>query len=543
MVRDEFADMGEESSVRGWLRYGRYLLAVTGLVAGFVGYRQLDRDASSWDSLYAALQLLVLNAGDTPQGVSTPVALNVGRFLCAGAFGLTVATVIFRLGSTGADRARVRLSRGYRVVFGDTLVARQIAHATVATDLARPRRMCRAVLVGEFDDVTAADLRTADVGVVGPYRSEGLKRLLKHASEIVVAEEDDGAGLEMMQKVRRVAIEHGPILRVLLHSAALARGRQEALAGPAADFRTAIVSIAEASAQRLVDFLRPIVDGPWEHIVVVGRGDVACEIATAAVRQGWVRGEAMIVDTFSEPQDPWATICQERVHRPDSTFVAHDQRPDVELLCTDIVTCCAVRPGPHLVFVAGMADAETLAIGTILERLLPNGRLVTLVDRDPLDTPAPRGDGSSSAWYRVTLASLLADPTMLHTSLSERLGGQLRDEMARLQAVPDSGANVSLLTRRLAEPGPRSATRFALELLEALHAAGWVLHPSSADPDAVSGEQRQMLRRRLEERFPAMTDTTSEEHREHIVHLVTTLPVMLSRLGFELQPPDGNAAG
>ena len=124
------------------------------------------------------------------------------------------------------------------------------------------------------------------------------------------------------------------------------------------------MSLAQASAQRLIDFFPVYVDRKWEHVVVVGRGDVAREIAVEAVQRRSARAEFISIDAFGDATESWVEVAQKQLNMRDVDFVAHVKSLDAELLCREIVECCTARQAPHLIFVAGLADADALAIGT-----------------------------------------------------------------------------------------------------------------------------------------------------------------------------------
>ena len=200
------AEVGRRAH-RGWLTPGAVLVGAIGTVGvalGYSGYRDLHPTASVWDALYSALQLLTLNADATPDAASTPVALNVGRFLCALASASTLGLILVRL-VLGADRLRLWISRDYVLVFGSTVAARKLAEAAAAKSRRARPWSCRAVLVGRSHSTTATDRWRTGLVVVDPQQPDAVARLVGSAREIIVAENDDADGLVMMSNSVRLS--------------------------------------------------------------------------------------------------------------------------------------------------------------------------------------------------------------------------------------------------------------------------------------------------------------------------------------------------
>lgn len=541
-----------------WSVYGAhvgFMVGLAGVALGYTGYRWAYDDASWWDSLYAALQLLVLSGGVAPPGVPTPWALNVGRFLCALAFGSAFLLLMMRLGAATAGRVRAQLTRKHRVVFGTTPEARQLV---LVGETGRPRRRrlrCDAVLVGELDEKLSMELRRDGVVVIGACDDELLTKVIHGAKSIVVAEHDDIDALAIMRRVRHIVESERIPLKVVFRSSALAetiRARRQ----PPSDnpVVTSVVSLPEAAALRLTQFDRFPTEFVLDrvNIVVAGGGELAGEIAIASVLRGLDLPSAVhriVLDLVAEPDETWpATVAKRLGHNGNAATPTtnvelrrHAAGPTGSEVAECVLELCAADHAQHQVFVAGLADTDVIVAGTRLGLGLSNSRVVSVLERDAVPTELSNIAGERlPTMHWVTLGELIEDPRLLRISLQERLGTSLLARLEERRKAHAGAVLEHLLSNSTGTITDTSATEFATFLIETLSSAGLKPEPrlkvTKAEP--LIADHRKTVRSKILGRFPPSAETNQVNYQAHIGNFVNEVPQLFAALGFDLKTPE-----
>jgi hypothetical protein len=172
------------------------------LVLGYVGYRNLaDADYGRLDALYAASQLFVFG-GSIPTG-GTPLSLEIARFLAPATVAYAAIATAAALLRDQAQRSLIQLLARRHVV----LIGLGRANAVLASSVRQTRR--RAVVV-ESDPTNP---RVTGVRADGTYLLVGdatqkvvLRRAqIERARHVVVATGEDSRNLEVADQVRRLA--------------------------------------------------------------------------------------------------------------------------------------------------------------------------------------------------------------------------------------------------------------------------------------------------------------------------------------------------
>jgi hypothetical protein len=535
-----------------WSLYGAHLglgFGLVGVVFGYIGYRQAFGGASVGDSVYGAVQLLVLNGGMAPQGEPTPWALNLGRLLCAIAFGSAFLLLMMRLGAASANRWRAQRTRRHRVVFGATPEARQLV---LCGETRRRRLRCDAVLVGDLDEQASMELRRDGVAVIGSCDDEMMAKVIHGATSIVIAEHDDLEALAIMRRVRSIVETERIPLKVVLRSSALAetirsreRQRRDMSVG----------SLPEAVAQRLTQFDRYATEVVLDraHVVVVGRGDLAAEIAYAAVLPELDVSTAathIVLELVAEPQETWPGSIEKRLLLGDSAAATnvevrhHAAAGNGREVADHIRKLCAAESAPSLVFIAGLADTDVIVAGTNLGSVPSSDRIVCVLERDtfPAELLTISKDGPPTTHW-VTLGELIDDPQLLGISVQERLGNVLMARNEKRRRAADAGVVLTyLLSDSVGMVTHESATEFAAFLIEAIANAGLAPEQRArvTRPEPFEAAQRTTISGRILERFPPPAGMNPILYRANVGRFVTEVPLRFAELGLDLTPPEGH---
>ena len=537
-----------------WSLYGAHLgliVGSAGVMFGYIGFRQAFSGASVWDSFYGALQLLVLNGGMAPAGEPTPWALNLGRFLCAVAFGSAFLLLMMRLRAASANRWRAQRTRQHRVVFGATPEARQL----VLCGVTRRRGLrCAAVLVGDLDEQHAMELRRDGVAVIGSCDDEVLVKVISRATSIVIAEHDDLDALAIMRRVRGVVETERIPLKVVFRSSALAetiRAREQ----PPSDNAvvTSVVSLPEAAALRLTQFDRFAMEVVLDraHVVVAGRGDLAAEIAFAAVLPELDVSTAathIVLDLVAEADESWPSSIEKRLLLGDSTAATnvevrrHVVGDNGREVADYIQKLCAAGLEPTLVFIAGLADTDAIVAGTRLGSAPSGSRIVCVLERDTLSAEllTTSGQGTPTTEW-VTLGELIDDPRLLRISMQERLGNVLMARNMKRRSAADAGAVLTyLLSDSAGTVTSESATAFASFLIETITNAGLVPEPrvTVTRPEPFDAVHRKAIRSRILDRFPPPAGSTPILYNADVGDFVSEVPHRFAQLGLDLTTPE-----
>ena len=538
-----------------WLNHGGQVaaaLAMCGVWLGYSGYRRLMMSTS--DSLYLAVQLLVLNGGSAPGGRGTPLALNIGRFLAASALGSAVVLVLVRLGSSSADWLRASWTNGHRVVFGSSAAAQQFAKNARRERSDNRRISCDAVLIGRLGEATTADLRRDGVAVVEVSASRSLAKVLHGASDIVVAEADDVDALYAMARIGTIANDERIPVRVFLGSNAMAnafRARMTALMG---DAPTTVMSLPEAAALRLTkqDLFPTLFQGNRAHIVVAGCGDMAAEVALATVVPWMVHSSSttarrIVIDLVGGPDDIWPEQVAQRLV-PDGR---RDGQIDVRVRrrstpnspwVDEVRSCCAALEDRTSVFIVGLPDVDAIVVGAELGLDSTISQVVSVMERDsvPPDTREHEDNGAKT-WKRVTVAELLADRDLLRTTTPERLTSALLQQMALWQRAQSDGVLRRLLAPHGGDPTFGSAMMFAAELLDLLARVGFTIKPSTrvVPPIEMPSSVVRLLTTELSTHFAEPDESSLIAVRVDLGRIVEELPGLFAGIGSDLIPPEG----
>jgi hypothetical protein len=526
-------------------------IGAAGVAFGFWGYRQLPCPPSFGDALYSSVRLLVLGAPDPPSGIDTPNALHIARWLCVVAIGSTVWSILARVGGVRVRRVSAWLSSGHRVVIGATPEALQLAVAAEAAASTR-RQFRHTVLVAELDDADALALRANDVVVVGPGSNRQLAGALRKAADVVIVEADDIDAMAAATRVVDILGNSPAHIRIILRTAAWARLMRDVhRTGALASARVTIVSLTEAAAIHLSSEEFPPLDGiRREHVVVVGRGELAAEIAAATTRP-WAVVGSVPLDLISD-DGSWLATTSARLNSDRIPTQSHRVAPTPEEVRAVIRQVCANRETNHLVFLAGLADAEVVEIGLTVAREFDRNsaapdsgptRVVGLLSRDLSRGVTPNSETLPTNWWAIPMRTLLEDRNLLLQRLPERLRVPLLRELKLRQTVPGDTALAHLLGVEVPD-GPRSPERtveLAAALLEAFAKHGYAPIARLASDQVpmlpVESNLIHVIPEELLNRYPVgSTGMDPGDYRLQLAELTSRLPIMLAGLGYELAP-------
>ena len=546
------------------------VLGAVGFGFGWYGYRSVYPDASSIDLAYAAVQLLVLNGPtNLDSGGGLPVSLSIARVVAAGAPGATLILLAIRFVSRRADTISGRWMRHHLVVLGAGPAARQLAIARSASG----GEGQRVVLVGALHGEAVADLRSHGVAVVDEADGTLLQQLARGAEEVVLMEATDGQTLRRLHAVRSaVRANHtskkpsglAPAIRVILESPELAR-TQRGQAGAEAGHTVSIVSMAEVVARRVTgsEWFPPATGGRADHVVVVGNGNHATEIALAAFHRRYVPGRAMRIDLFAAPGHTWHTEVLTQVPpalvddgtgaNPSAVFHCHvGQWLRAEQIAEAIAQLCAGDADQHQIFVAGLPDERTFPIGQHLARLCPGATVVSVLhDEDFSEAGGARGGaaGTDGGSWRVVHAGLLAEADVLRLAMVEQIAAHLLQQFHQLHALPGSLASSPCMRgfHALSAGQQRAwAEGLATELVSALARLGVHVAPgfvTASDPlggGALVGA-RAVLAAHCQPLAPAAEGALPLPGS--VLRVASILPQLVARAGAHLRDDEGRASG
>jgi hypothetical protein len=480
-----------------WRRLGA-LVAAVGVVLGVFGYQQLEPQPSWSDTIYAALQLLVLGGPGLSQGESTPVLLDVGRYLAAFAAGTTLVLLLLRFGADSADATRARRARSHLVVFGANVQAAELLRRMLANSASRTRG-CRGVLIGRVDDALSAELRREGIAVIGVADEQRLRRVLRGAAEVVVAEADDAQSVVSMKAVNDL-LDAAPAtgssgwdrttVRVLLHSTPIARSlRDDAHRRAKGASCTTAVSITEAAAFELTGptLFPPLDAGKVDHVVLIGSGELGYEVVATALRRRAVRGERLEIDLFpgmsieaaEHAALRWrSALVQVRVHRVP---------PEADVIAAGVSTCCVDRQFQNQVFIVGLPDDTLSSLALRLASTVADLTIVAVLADDRLSTFLEDRRWASGTSLRCsTLPELVAGHVLLRAAVHEQLGEQLLTTMLIVQSLPGI-EQPAVAARLIAAQGDRRAVAsLGRQMLDTVEQCGWQLqHADQSAPPVV----------------------------------------------------------
>ncbi len=540
-VTDTHTGASRRRGFSAWAPRVTLALGAAGVVFGVVGYRQFPTPLPWPDAIYSGIQLIALASSNPPDGSPAPVALQVGRFLTALALGSAVLLVLARFGVVGRDRLRASTARGHRVVIGATPEAQQLAvasrvsGATPATPTVTTT--VTTVLIGAVVDDDAARLRASGVVVVAPAGERRLDRVLSGAVDVVVAEDDDLDALGTLGAVRSsTGLSPDTSLRVLLRSAPLA-GTLQATAGT----NPTITSLAQAVALNLcTDRFPTRIDGTWHHVIVAGDGDHAEELSIAAVLPWAVEGESIDVDLVGASTGEWMPSARARMAGVAEAHV-HQCAATPSSFAAAVERCCDERHGPHLVFVAGLAPADAVAVGVAVARSQPDSRVVSVLARGAAAvTTDLDGADMPANWSPQYVGRLLDDRNLLRFHVVERLGHRLLDELGIWRSAHCGDQLAAMLGRTSVDaPGDvdrTNADAAARTLLDEFAAHGCIAQAALRPdlPTTPGPETMIAIARSLQVRLPRPAGFDAQRWQMLVTRLTFRVPRLLATLGYVL---------
>lgn len=517
-------------------------LAVAAVVFGFWGYRRLLVGEPLLDIAYAAVQLLVLSPQSGPPGSTTPWQLHIGRWAGVAAVGLSVGLVLARLGRSRVAHLRARWARRHRVVIGNSSVARALAHGQAASTEARSL-LHPVVLVSDGFPIEGAGKGVAVVPLGSDAR---LRRVLRGAERVVIAVDDDSDAMTMFGRVERLLSPPAapdrtePAIHLVLKSSEVARViLAERAMGTNGANEVSAAAVPEIVASWITDptHFPPVVGHRTEHIVVIGRGRFA-EAMLVASTVPWERpGVRSAVDVFTDDLTGWPELVSNLASEWRIVDLCTGSLAPASVVGKMVESCGDADR--TVVYLAGLPDADGVALGHHLAANVPHGRVVTLVDRTPFRDLVPTVIASGTTWHAVSVEEILSDPKAVGGGVGALLGSALLAHIELWRVLDPSPSTEALIERLLgAEPGGRAqgARTLARSILAALDAAGVHCVPrlTAASPAELGLDVIQSLVAALADRCGAAGADLAL--RARLTALVARLPRILAAARLELHP-------
>lgn len=576
------ADSDERSMRRHeveWLVLGT--VTVAALVLGTVGYAHLDLpggNLSTADSLYASLQLFVLESGSLRSPM--PAALEIARWLAPAVTfyaGARAAALLFR---DQVERMRMRLGlRDHVVVAGLGDKGYAIAVAL--------RRSGRRVVAIERDErnPAVAGCRRRDISVlIGDAADVALlaRVRLDRASHMIVVTGDDRRNVDIAFKAQRppervpltavVHLDDFVLWRLLQAEAVAKRGRL----GVRLDF----FNLRDAAARAMLDTHPPFApaesgDKRAPHVLVVSSdrlGESVILRAAGLWQSEATAGEDLLV-TLAGP-GAGSTLALLAAREPALERVCVAEALDLQpasigvAIAPDGTTPGGSRP-VTAAYVCLDSEAEAVAVALALNArpALANVRVVVVVSDEHSGISLALGSEDVEEVKTFgTIARTLNDDLLAHGA-SEALARAKHEhyvECERQRGTPAEG-NASMAAWSELEPALKESNRrFADSVGEKLELAGCAIAPAplvdpanpgfaftEAEVEELARSEHDRWCRDLEadgwkfgrvkdpvgKRHPKLLawEELTEEDRDKDREPVALLPNMLARAGFQIE--------
>lgn len=513
-------------------------LAIVGFAMGFLGYGQLDPSATLLDRLYASLQLFVL-AGPTGVGVgSLPPLLNLGRFVAAAGLAGTVLTFFHRLGTERVDVRRATHARGHVVVIGSSEEARRIALARVNAALTN----VKVFLLGDIDDVDSSVIRGEGVRVVHDVGEETLSRIVDGASEVIVAENDDGAAdatVRHIQSLLASAQTDGRVkLRVLVRQTDLARTLREEFANSLnARVSTTSLSVVEAASQQLSgeQWLPPWAPDRELHLVVVGAGEMAKETAVSVIERRLGRTHSAAVGLWPIGEATWCESVKSRIGTQQVEVAITPWSGSAVSLARAVADTCTDSHRDHQVYVIGIDSGLSVSVARQLGLLVRNARVVVVHE-----SHGPWREGSidpTQSLRSTSMAELVSSPDLW--DIDEQLGREILLVVRTLADLPGASGRIGALAVLGAMPDADQvewSVAVSLSIRTAISAAGLRIEPTerASEPPVLMTDVLLAMQASLSRLFSSADARPATVDFPLLLSVLQDLPEMLRRCGYVL---------
>jgi hypothetical protein len=431
------------------------ILGVTGVFLGWRGFSLFQPDDSAIDHIYMSLQLLVLEgpSGGSGSLSELPWELSAARLVCAAVPGSTLLFLALRTLTNRVDRLVGLLARNHIVIIGDTLEACQLAVVEATSQPAHRASKRRVILIGTVEPMLENDMRARGIVVTSESRGKVLQRLLRGSAEIVIMENSDSVGLRRFREIRDLMSDESdshsgtrPAIRLVVASTELAR-MQRSYEEFRPDSGCTVISAAEAVAEKItsIDHFPLLMGGQDDHIIVVGEGEYAMQVAMLAFHRRFVPGRSLRLDLVAGLHDTWQHDVAAEL--PDSftasvdaeqLFQVHHPRAQrAEYISGLISDLCCLGNDQHQIFIVGLPDERAFPIAHEVATRLPQSTVLCLLQEDfgsahefeELETE--RGK-----LHVVRVGEVLAEIDALRLTVAERLAAQLCDEFRKFSNLP-----------------------------------------------------------------------------------------------------------
>lgn len=515
------------------------VLVLVGFAMGLIGFGQMYPSSSLFDRVYSSLQLLVLGGPSGLGPEALPPLLSWGRFVAAAGLAGTVLSFFVRLGTRGIDRRRAKRANDHVIVMGSSPEARALARARA--NAGRPRRS-KVFLVGDLDDLSVEGLRSDGVIVIRPAFSRGLSEVLDGASEVVIAEGEDGAADAWVRWISDrsapASVRRAPIVRVLVRQTDLARTMRAEFAAVERETVVTALSVVEAASQQLtsLQWFPAVPAGFDTHLLLVGTGDLVREAAIGAVERRAGRSHRTVVDLWPTGGDEWCADVHRRVAGHDVEVNIHAGHGGAVQLALHVESLCHSERFVHQVFLIGLEDGRAITVGRHLARFSPHVRVVHVRESVPFVEADPVDAGGCLRF--TTLNDLLSRPDIW--DIDEQLGQELLivlDTLAALPGVERRLPNLRVLTGRRAQERDSWSRGLAASLRRALADVGLTIEPTEQASSAPVLMSRVLtsMQRQLHQHLGAVSER-DDDGAEMMVLLsvLQDLPELLRRCGYTL---------
>jgi hypothetical protein len=540
------------------------VLGIIGVLLGWVGFGQYRPDASTVDHIYMSLQLLVLE-GPTSYASSPdslPWELSIARLLCAAVPGSTLLFLALRLLANRVDWLVGLLAQDHIVIIGATSEACQLAVAEASSRIDHRDSKRRVVVISTVESMLANDLRARGVVVTSEPKGRAFQRLLKGSTEVVIMEATDSIGLRRFREIRTLMnsdafsrLAKRPAVRLVVESTELAR-MQRSYEDFRPDSGCTVISAAEAVAEKVtsVAFFPPLIDGRDDHILVLGEGEYAMQVAILAFHRRFVPGRRMTIDLVVGPDDTWqhdveaelpnsfpvaTDTGQFRIHQP----LAHR----AEYLSELISDLCGAGNEQHQIFIVGLPDERALPIAHEIASRIPQPTIVSLLQKDFGSANEFEGNvREQGKWHIVRVGEVLTEIDALRLTVAERLAAQLCEEFQRFSDLPGKLGRSDVIQAyvRLTETERRKwSQELARDLLVALRDSGVVLQQTDSRKLAsIGGAALKAGRSCLSSHLARLDpERTLGSIPGTVFRVISQLPDLLSRFGMFLRDENASA--
>lgn len=505
----------------GWTQ-ASIVLAVLAIVLGAFGWHETDPTLPLDEIAYRTLALFAISFDSV---LPPSIALNAARFLALGVVYVAVVRVAIEVLARRGALGRASRMRNHTVVLGCGAEAGRIASRL------RLRSAQDAVtLVGELSVTDRKQIERDRVTHVAGADRRAIRRILKGATRVIVAEPDDHAAAETLNRVRMVD-EAAPVT-VLVEEPELAE-----LWGNAAGTQSICRSsrAALATLRSVPPFLGTAMVPPP---VVVGEGPLAAEVIRRIVL-GWQQpGERIVVHSVTrtaywhpeavlgiEDRVELRTTVGPRTARQIGLLVAELSREyaapvNVELFTVD---------GPSVYVVHGVGTTSAPIAQAVVDAC-PTARVAAIVEDAAIW--GSRDDSGNPCF--LALHELLSDPKMLLIGPVNLLVDEIRADDA-WWPVP---------SRVFDGRPPTIVERVATVALAILSDAGIVAHPAHdlrSEPVVMNPAQLRTIADGLQRELATMDPgfASDPELQVRLIEFAARLPVLAGRAGIGLSNTDG----